>query len=306
MSQAQNASFLFHRDFMDYHKHKFEDHSLLVFKAEKLIGIMPANKDGNSLYSHQGLTYGGFIIDDSLKFTEVLAAFKAILVYLEAQQIDFLNIKTLPSIYAQSPREELEYLMFILEAQLYRRDLLSVIDYRAQPKKMSAVRKRGLKRAQEQGLIVKEQPDFDVFWQKILVPNLNAKYNIAPVHSLDEIGALQKRFPANIRQFNVYKDDEIVAGTTIFETHTTAHAQYISANDNKQELGSLDFLFDHLIQTEFNTKKYFDFGISNENNGKNINTGLLYWKESFGARSLTHDFYKIETSNHKLLDKVLL
>ena len=36
-----------------------------------------------------------------------------------------------------------------------------------------------------------------------------------------------------------------------------------------------------------------------------INQGLNYWKEGFGARSLTHDFYEIETSNFKKLDSIL-
>ena len=117
---------------------------------------------------------------------------------------------------------------------------------------------------------------------------------------------MYQQFPKQIRQFNVYYNDTIVAGTTIFETKKVAHAQYISATENKQELGSLDFLFHHLIHTVFNHKHYFDFGISNENQGQNINEGLLYWKESFGARTITQDFYSFNTANHNLLDAVLL
>ena len=56
----------------------------------------------------------------------------------------------------------------------------------------------------------------------------------------------------------------------------------------------------------FKNKNYFDFGISNENQGRNINEGLLYWKESFGARSITQDFYEVEIKNYTLLDNVLL
>ena len=44
----------------------------------------------------------------------------------------------------------------------------------------------------------------------------------------------------------------------------------------------------------------------NENQGKNINEGLLYWKESFGARAISQDFYEVEIKNHTLLDNVLL
>jgi hypothetical protein len=33
---------------------------------------------------------------------------------------------------------------------------------------------------------------------------------------------------------------------------------------------------------------------------------LSYWKESFGASTIVHDFYEVETSNYSLLDTVLL
>ena len=40
-------------------------------------------------------------------------------------------------------------------------------------------------------------------------------------------------------------------------------------------------------------KKYIDFGISNEGNGKILNLGLISQKEGFGAKAVVHDFYEI-------------
>lgn len=272
---------------MDYHKDKFTDHSLLVFKDEKLVAILPANKLNNTLHSHQGLTYGGLITHPSLKFKDVLDAFKTLLHFLDKQGIETLYIKQLPSIYASAPNNQTDYLMFILKATLSRRDVLSVIDNRFKPQTISNNRKRGFKRAKEHGLIVKEDANFEAFWNTVLIPNLKKQHNTKPVHSLAEIQLLHSVFPDKIRQFNVYKNEKIVAGTTVFETKNVAHAQYISASEDKQELGSLDILFQHLIHTVFADKLYFDFGISNQNQGLNINEGLLYWKESFGARTIT-------------------
>ena len=61
MATAKNSTFLFHRDFMDYHQDRFDDYSLLIFKKEKLIAVFPANKIDEILYSHQGLSYGGLV-----------------------------------------------------------------------------------------------------------------------------------------------------------------------------------------------------------------------------------------------------
>jgi hypothetical protein len=75
---------------------------------------------------------------------------------------------------------------------------------------------------------------------------------------------------------------------------------------NKNELGSLDFLYHHLITSVFKEKRFFDFGISNEEQGEKLNEGLVFWKESFGASTIVHDFYEVETSNYGLLDMVLI
>ena len=51
---------------------------------------------------------------------------------------------------------------------------------------------------------------------------------------------------------------------------------------------------------------FFDFGTSNESNGKKINSGLLYWKEGYGARTHTQDFYEILTSNFNKLNDLFI
>jgi len=49
-----------------------------------------------------------------------------------------------------------------------------------------------------------------------------------------------------------------------------------------------------LIKNVYRNKKYFDFGISTENNGRILNKGLIAQKEGFGARAYVHDFYEIK------------
>lgn len=289
---------------MDYHKERFEDCSLLVFKGEQLVGILPANKVGNTIYSHQGLTYGGLVLQFNIKFRDVLDIFKSVLEWMHTNSFNFFELKLLPSIYHKIPSDEISYLLFKAQANLERRDILSVVN----PKglKLSKDRKSGIKRGGKLELSVKEANDFELFWNQILIPNLKLKHDTQPVHTLEEITHLKSQFPNYIRQFNVYLGHEIVAGTTIFETERVAHSQYISGNSEKNTLGSLDFLHHFLLTEVFYDKPYFDFGISNENQGQNINEGLLYWKEGFGARSQTQSFYRIETKNYVNLENVML
>lgn len=305
VTQSKNGTFLFHRDFMEYHHDRFEDYSQLVFEDNELVAIFPANKVGNLIYSHQGLTYGGLVLSNSVKFPTVFNAFKALLASFQNDGFETIHLKMIPAIYHTLPSDEISYILFLLDAQLTRRDALSVIDLK-QPLSVSRDRIAGYKRALKQQLYVKEVDDFNEFWTKILEVNLQQKHQVKPVHSLEEITLLKKNFPKNIRQFNVYKDAEIVGGTTIFVTENVAHSQYISANEDKNTLGTLDFLHHYLITEVFAEKNYFDFGISNENYGKNINQGLHYWKEGFGARTIIQDFYQIKTSNLSNLDNVFI
>ncbi|MRX40061.1 GNAT family N-acetyltransferase [Flavobacterium sp. LC2016-23] len=305
LAQAKNATFLFHRDFMEYHQDRFEDFSLLVFENQKIKAVLPGNKAENSIHSHQGLTYGGLVYEGSTKLASVIEIFKTILFFLKENEFEKLYFKTIPSIYHLKPAEEILYSLFLAEAKLARRDSLSVIDL-SQEKNISKIRKRGVQKAISNQLVLKEENDFESFWNEILIPNLADKHHAKPVHSIAEMKQLKALFPNHIHQFNVYSDTKIVAGATIFETETVAHCQYISKNEKQGNLGSLDYLFQYLIEERFAGKKFFDFGISNENQGKNLNEGLSYWKESFGAGTIIHDFYEVETANYSKLETVLI
>lgn len=301
IGEAKNATFLFHRDFMEYHNDRFQDNSLIVSYKDKWIGVMPANRVANQIFSHQGLTYGGLVYGEKSKLATIISAFRAVLLFLASNEIEKLHLKTIPSIYHTKPSEELQYALFLAEAKLVRRDSLSVIDL-SQKYKISKNRKRGIQKGISNKLVVKEENAFGSFWEEILIPNLQEKHRANPIHSVEEMDHLKNIFPDNIRQFNVYHNDIIVAGTTIFESQQLAHCQYISKYEKQEDLGSLDFLFHFLITEVFPKKRFFDFGISNELQGKKLNDGLSHWKESFGASAIVHDFYEVETANYSKLD----
>lgn len=305
VSRSKNATFLFQRDFMDYHSDRFEDFSLMIFNNDTLQSIVPANRNKTTLFSHQGLTYGGVVLSRKLKLENSIVVFEKLLEFLHKNAIKNFEIKTLPNIYCEAPSEELKYFLFLADAQLIRRDVLSVVDLK-KPFKISSGRMEGVKRGIKSQLEVKEVQIFDDFWNEILIPTLSEKHAAKPVHSLDEICLLHKKFPKNIRQFNVYHNKKLVAGTTIFESKNVVHSQYIAAGNDKNILGSLDFLHHFLITKVFHQKNYFDFGISNENKGRNLNRGLSFWKEGFGAGSITQDFYSVATKNYTKLQHVLI
>lgn len=305
ISTAKNATFLFHRDFMEYHADRFEDFSLLVFKGEKLVSVLPANKNDDVVHSHQGLTYGGLVIDKRAKLSSIIDVYKAVLKFLFDNNIVKLSLKEMPSIYSTVFSDEVNYLSHICKSKLLMKHAVSVISLK-QDITISKSRRECINRGKKNNLIIKEEINFDIFWNQLLIPNLKEKYNAVPVHTADEISLLQKRFPENIRHFNVYHDTKLVCGTTVFITDKVVKPQYISGNENNNELGSLDFLYDFLINTFSKGKDYFDFGPSHENQGQNIVASINFWKESFGAKSLVQDFFEVETANYPLLENIMI
>jgi hypothetical protein len=305
ISEAKNATFLFARDFMEYHSDRFTDYSLLVYKDDLLYAVIPANIVGDKLYSHKGLTYGSLVLSKSAKLLYTFEAFKALLAFLNAKAISTLELRNIPTFYNTMPSDELSYFLFKANATLIKRDALMVIDT-SNKIKFQKNRREGINKAKRNGLTIAVDDNFEGFWNEILIPNLQKKHGVAPVHSLEEIQMLAAKFPDHIKQVNVYKDNVIVAGTTLFLTKTTIHPQYVSGNSDKNAFGSLDLAYDYIINHFDSSKRYFDFNISSEENGTALNSGLIFWKESCGARTYVADNYLIDTACYKTLDLHIL
>jgi len=302
---SKNSTFLFKRDFMEYHSYKFEDYSIIIFEKEKIVGLLPANIVGKKvLISHQGLTYGGFVFRKDEKLNNILKYIYFTLKFFSEKGIEILKYKSFPRFYNVIGCDEVDYSLFLLGAKLYRRDTAIAISLRNRID-FQKRRERAIRKAKKLHVRIAEENSFTLFWNEVLTPNLKERFGVNPVHSLDEINFLGSHFPDNIRQFNAYLNDKIVAGTTIFETTSVAHAQYISSSEEGRKNGGIDLLFSQLIENVFSDKDYFDFGICNEEDGKRLNHGLLDWKEGFGGRAYSHDFYEIGTINYPLLEKVI-
>lgn len=293
---AKNSHFMFSRSYMEYHKDKFDDFSLIARdENQEIVAILPANINNRTLYSHQGLSFGGLCIRKNATTRMVLDVFSSMMNFLKSTNlVDDFIYKRMPDFYTTYPSQEDLYALFVLDAKLYRRDVSAVIDCH-QPLPISSMRKRHIKKAIKNNLIFFEEEDLFEFWG-LLTEVLRQNHGVDPVHSLPEINSLKQNFPDNIKCFSARKDGIIVAGTIIFETSNVAHTQYLANGAMGRDLGALDFLINILIEKYSKNKKFISFGISTEDEGTVLNEGLISQKEGFGARTLVHDFYKIRVA----------
>jgi len=305
LQNGKNYTFLFQRDYMDYHADRFVDFSLMLYRGKELCAILPANlADDHKVVSHQGLTYGGLVLDRKAGLKDVLSCYYAALRYLHEQHIEIFELRPLPSFYNSLPSDETNYALFILDARLIRRDCALVISQR-DPLPFRKGRKSEISKGRRSGITIQEEQDYTSFWNQVLIPRLLARYGVEPVHTIKEITQLARRFPENIRQFSAYHEGQIVAGATIYETPTVAHCQYLGVTELGQKTGALDYLCGWLIRERYQNKYYFDFGICNELEGRIVNHGMLDWKEAFGGRTYCHDFYEVICADYPMLEGVL-
>ncbi len=294
VAQSKNSTFLFDRNYMDYHQDRFEDCSLVVYKKNRIYALLPANIIGSTLYSHQGLTYGGLLMDEHCTGSMICQLFVEMNAYLVQMGIKKVIYKAIPSIYHILPAEEDLYALTVCcHAQLISRDLSSTI-VNEHHIKFPESRKSGIRKAKRNQLTIKKSEDLETFWN-ILNTNLQEKYHVKPVHTAEELRLLKNRFPNNIVLHLVYQGEEALGGCLLYITQQVVHVQYISANKKGKELCALDLLFDELIHHQYCHVKYFDFGKSTTHTHTELNTHLLFQKEGFGGRGICYDIYEWDT-----------
>lgn len=290
---SRNGTFLHQRGYMDYHSDRFDDCSLVASIDGKLCALLPACIEGDTLWSHRGLTYGGWIVPlKHFDVTVMMAVMDAAALWMKDNGIKRFVYKAIPHIYHRYPCEEDLYALFRHGASLTETNISTTIDLTC-PLPLDRGNKSGANAARKAGIRVGESSDWEGYWQ-LLSSLLDERYDTRPVHSIEEISLLQGRFPNNIRLYTATLGTELLAGVVLYLSKPVAHCQYIGATPQGKESKALTLLFEHLIN-EYQRLgfRYFDFGISNEDHGRYLNEGLVRQKSRLGGRGIAYNFFEL-------------
>ena len=293
VAESKNGTFLFDRRYMDYHADRFEDHSMMFYDGSRLLAVLPAHLSGDKLCSHNGLTYGGLLMNRRLTVVQTLHLFRELNGYLRAESIRHVSYKCIPWIYHRlSAEEDLYALYHECRARIVTRDFATNI-FLSGGMRWDRIRRRGVIRAQKAGVSIECSDDYSAFW-KILTQNLLSKYGVSPVHTLQEIELLHSRFPENIRLYQAVRDGEVLGGVVLYVSFQVVHAQYSSATPEGKKMGVIDLLYNRIF-SDIRDYPYFDFGRSTEQpDGSGLNEQLVFQKEGFGGRGLCYDIYEYD------------
>ena len=292
VTNAVNSHFFFYRTFLDYHEDRFFDFSLIFLDtlSGKIIAVFPANKVENTIYSHQGLTFGGMIYERDMTSFKMIQIFDVMQKFLLKNGICKVIYKKIPSIYYQQINSADDYALFRCGSRLVARHLSSFIHLN-QKASYRKNRRWGIKNAIKNGIEVSESTDFNSFWP-ILESTLFSQHGVKPVHSLDEISRLKGSFPDNIKLRVAKRSDDILVGAVCFINSNVVHTQYLASSNEGKKINALDLLIDRTIDEYKLDKRYLNFGISTEDDGHFLSEGLVSYKESFRSVSLCQDIYE--------------
>ncbi|MCY0899350.1 MAG: GNAT family N-acetyltransferase [Firmicutes bacterium] len=303
VKDAVNGTFLHTRRYLSYHGARFRDRSLILVEASRVVAVFPAAedpRDPTGIISHPGITYGGLVHQGTLCGETLIEALGLCIAYYRDLGYRWLRYKVVPSIYHQRLLADDSYALFRAGGHLWRRDLCAVIDHHAQ-RRLHRNRRQGVDRARRHGVSVSFDPiHFDAFWN-ILEEQLEFRYRVRPVHSRSEMTTLMERFPDHIHLATALYENTVVAGLILYQTSVATRAQYSAAGDVARRISALDLVFETAIMDSAQTgRRYFDFGNSNESDGRVLNEGLYRYKMGFGAGSVVQDFWEISLDNSEV------
>ncbi len=299
VAQSSQGTLFHTRAFLAYHPaERFHDTSLLFFKKEKLLAVMPATlvlKDlARTLVSHAGASFGGLVTlrDISLREQEALVA--ALMAHGREQKCSAIELTLPPSFYSASDDHSLAYAYYRAGFRYQRRELTQAVQLNTpREKNYSAEFQRKLRRAQTLGVAVKESEDFAGFYE-ILQRNLAERHGAQPTHALAELVDLRQRLPARVRLFTAHVEERMIAGILLFVCNVQAAlAFYIGQRYEDQHYRAINLLAHEVMNwCELEGLAYFDFGTSTIN--MEPNWGLIDFREAAGARGFWRDRLRLE------------
>lgn len=294
-ASCKNSLFMFDRGFMDYHKDRFADHSLLFFEEGELTAILPMSEKEDILTSHGGLTYGGFLTGSSMKQHTMNDCFDALITYAREKGFREIIYKAVPHMFHIQPAEEDKYALFRNHARIVKVEASTVVNLQ-QPLKMPKGRKAQISRARREGVVIRELTEPKDFERFIALENqvLSEHHGTHAVHTGAELALLHSRFPERIHLIGALLGEELIAGTVLFEYEQVVHTQYMAANDAARQIGALDLAVSTVLNGYQGKKLWLDFGISTEDMGRYLNEGLISQKEGFGGRTDVYETFALD------------
>ena len=285
VEQARNGHFMFLRNYMDYHADCFEDASFLLMRGHKVVAILPAHRQGDGLTSHSGLSFGGWLQTSRCLHNDIAAGFELLGQEMRLRGLKQLVYTPSPYPYHTEPCGDDLYLLEKLGAQCIQVRLSAFIATQHLSKRNSKFRwllQNGEKLTPGK---INETTDIERFWEH-LSRFLVERHGSKPVHTVDEMRLLKKRFPRNIRLFVLHNENEWLAGMVLFISRNVLRCQNLFYFNRTGQDALTNRLYESIRLNVDTQRPWLDFGTSMNPDTGELVSQLHLQKELFGARGI--------------------
>ena len=284
LANSRNGTFLFERDYMEYHADRFKDASCIVYDGDHPAAIFVASMhdEGRTILAHGGLTFGGLVVGRNVRSEQVMDIVDHLLRYFLDIGVMSVEVKPVPPMFCAAPSDDVLFALARRNFHVTSLDLSSAIDLLA-PISPTKSRQRDIARASKLGIHVERASVGDIF--PLIEEVLSERHATAPVHNLSEIERLSRAFPDRIFALGARLGSDLVAGAIIYAYDRVWHTQYLASTSAGRTVSALDPVIATAIEEAIQSgNRWFSFGSSMD--GNEVNTGLLWQKESFGGRGV--------------------
>ncbi len=273
--------------FLAYHQ-EIKCYYLIIEFNHTIVSYLPFTIRDNSILSHGGGTYGGFIQTEDLNIEEVNEVENELIKFLRNKRIDSLVIRFLPELFWNAPSSLNAHFLSKMEPLFQEEefylslgedlDNINDLNFRRNHKRDI---KKFLKNDFEL-ISCQNNEDVSTFY-KILENNL-IKHDVTPTHTLDDLIWLFNNIKQKISISLIKSEQEYLAGLTLFNINSsTDYVMYGSLNYNLNSSGALKYLYWKVALSSYiSEKKYLSLGI-NTKHDEPKNEPLELFKLGLGA-----------------------
>lgn len=296
VASANNGTIFHSLKFLSYHpKGRFKNHHLIIKDRERTIALFPAVIQDKTVISHQGASYGGFVLQDGVGIHTIYLAVENLVAYLKNHHYKKVILTQTPLIYYKSPHQYLDFALVKKGFTYLKREVTAVIPLDAADPLLTfhADARRSTKKALREGVRVSISDDLTTFY-KILKRNLSMRHNVSPTHTLRELKKLKSIYPEDIILFAAFRKNRMLGGIVIFVANPRVLLAFYISHDNKyQAYRPVNLLFYEVLKWGHTRGfKYLDLGTFTLN--MEPNWGLGRFKENHNARGFLRDTYELK------------
>ena len=288
LGKAYGRTIFHNPDFLSYHKKKFNEHHIGIYKGDQLLGIMPmaiiTEGSRQIARSPYGASYGGVIFPSVMSYSNSKAILKSLIEYLEALCINEVIITPAIEICYAIYSDTFLFAMMEEKFTVINSDVTSIVclsEVDIESKTFSSRARNMQKKARKEGVTVIENAEVDMFWE--VMDKTFKRHGKSPTHSKEEFKYLNSICPEDIYCDIAVLGKKPVAGIGYFTLNEYVCMSFYLCNDiDYKESQALSLLvYESIIKAQRMGFKYFDFGTSSVNMIAREN--IFLFKESFGA-----------------------